>query len=295
MKKDFLSMSDVNKQEILDILKLAEKIKKSPKDYQDALRSKTLVMFFEKPSTRTRLSFEIAMTQLGGHAIFFSKDSHFLATGEDIFDTSRVISRYADFLMARVNSHETLKKFSDYCDIPVINGLSDLEHPCQALADLYTIKQKKKNFKGLKIVFLGDGTNNTFHSLILACEKFGMDIVVSCHPNYKPKIKANYKIVENPKEAVSGADILYVDTFVSMGLEDEKERRLKDLQRYQLNPKLVELAKEDAIILHPMPMHRGLEITEDVIIDHKSIIFTQAENRLYVQKAILYTLRQATI
>lgn len=290
MKKDFLSISDLNKEEILDILELAEKIKKSPKDYSNSLSGKTLVMFFEKPSTRTRLSFEIAMTQLGGHAIFFSRDSHFLATGEDIFDTAKVISRYADFLMARVYSHETLLKFAKYCDIPVINGLSDLEHPCQALTDLYTIKQKKKNFNGLKIVFLGDGANNTFHSLILLCEQFGMDIVVSCHPNYKPKIKANYELIENPKEAIKDTDIAYVDTFVSMGQESEKEKRLMELRKYQLNKSLLRGAKKDFIVMHPLPAHREIEITNDVIDGKNSVVFAQAENRLHVQKALLYYL-----
>jgi ornithine carbamoyltransferase len=190
--------------------------------------------------------------------------------------------------MARTFDYQTVVELAKHSTVPVINGLTNFNHPCQALADLYTIKQKK-GLKG-KIVFLGDGANNTFHSLIRGCEKFEMDVVVSCPSNYRPKIEGNYRIVENPQEAVKGADILYTDVFVSMGEEAERQRRLKELIGYQLNSKLVKLAKNDVIVMHPMPIHRGVEITADVADSDKSVILLQAENRLHTEKALLVLL-----
>lgn len=285
--KDLLSINDLSRVEIEKIFKLTDKLKNKR---SNNLKGKNLALIFQKPSTRTKVSFEVAINQLGGNAISLNWNELQLGRGETVEDTSRVLERYVDAIIARVFSHANLVKMSRVTKIPVINALSDLEHPCQALADLYTIRQKKKNLKNLKIVFLGDGANNTFHSLILACEKFGMNIVISCPADYKPKIKAKYRIIENPQEAVKDADILYTDVFVSMGEEAEKERRLKNLQNYQLSSKLVKLARKDAIIMHPLPAHRGQEISSDVLDSKNSVVFDQAENRLHIEKSILYFL-----
>ncbi len=276
-----ISIGDLAKSDVMNIFKATDRLmnKKQP-----LLKGKILAMVFEKPSTRTRVSFEVAMEQLGGHAINLSHSETQLARGESIADTARVLSRYVDAVMARVYEHSTIEELAKYSSVPVINGLSDLEHPCQALTDAYTIL-KKKGLRG-KIVFLGDGTNNTFTSLVKVCEMFGMEIVVSCPAKYKPRIKGDYAIIENPKEAVKNADILYTDTFVSMGEEPEKEKRLSDLKGYQLNSVLVKLANSP-IVMHPLPAHRGVEITDDAMDGKNSVIFEQAENRLHVQKAVL--------
>ncbi len=282
--KDLLSINDLSKVDIEKIFELTDKLKNKHTDY---LKGKNIALIFQKPSTRTKVSFEVGINQLGGNAISLNWNELQLGRGETVEDTARVLERYVDAIIARVFSHNDLIKMTKVAKIPVINALSDFEHPCQALADIYTIKQKKKNLKGLKIVFLGDGANNTFHSLMLACEKFGMDIIISCPQNYRPKIKAKYKIIENPKEAVKNADVLYLDVFVSMGQESEKEKRLLDLQNYQLNSELVKLAKKDAIIMHPLPAHRGQEITSDVLDSKNSVVLDEAENRLHTEKAIL--------
>ncbi len=295
MKKDFLSILDMNKAEINDILKLAEKMKKSPGKYSNSLAGKTLVMFFEKPSTRTILSFEIAMTQLGGHAIFFGKDSHFYATGEDIFDTAKVISRYADFLMARVNSHETLKQFASYCDIPVLNGLSDLEHPFQALADLMTIVEVK-GLKNVKVSYVGDGYN-VCNSLMLICAMLGINISIGCPKEYAPltkllmpSMKPYVEITQDPRAAVKDADVVYTDTWISMGLESEKGKRIKIFSPYQVNSNLMRHAKKEAVFMHCLPAHKGMEVTEEIMEGPNSVVFQQAENRLHAQKAFLVLL-----
>ena len=292
MKKDFLSILDINKDQMLEILKLAEKIKRHPSKYFNALYRKTLVMIFEKASTRTRLSFEIAMTQLGGHAIFFSKDSHFYATGEDVFDTAKIISGYSDFLTARVNSHDTLEQFAKYCDIPVLNALSDLEHPLQALADMMTMKELK-GFDGLKVAYVGDGYN-VCNSLMLACGMLGVQISMACPKGYEPKMKLlapNMKpfvsLNESPTQAVKDADVVYTDTWISLVLESEKENRIKTFSPYQVNETLMKKAKKDAIFMHCLPAHKGMEVTKEVIEGPQSVIFQQANNRLHTAKALL--------
>jgi ornithine carbamoyltransferase len=284
--KNLLSTKNLTRKEVELIFKTTDKLKNKKKPL---LKNKVLAMIFEKPSTRTRVSFETAMLHLGGHAIFLSKNDIQLGRGETIADTAKVLSRYINCIMARLFKHEKMLELAKYSSVPVINGLDDLEHPCQALADLYTIKQKKK-LKGLKILFLGDGANNTFHSLIYLCNKFGINVAVSCPSKYKPKIRAKYKWVKEQKEAVKDADVLYTDTFVSMGQEKEDKKRLKDLKDYQLNSNILKLAKKKAIVMHPLPAHRGTEITSKVMNSKKSVIFDQAENRLHVQKAILYIL-----
>ncbi len=285
--RNLLSINDLSKNDIQTIFKLTDKLKGKRTQY---LKRKNIALIFQKPSTRTKVSFEVAINHLGGNAISLNWNELQLGRGETVEDTTQVLERYVDAIIARVFSHNDLVKMSKVSKIPVINALSDFEHPCQALADLYTIKQKKKKLKGLKIVFLGEGANNTFHSLILACEKFDMNIFVSCPLDYKPKVKANYRIVENPKEAVKGADILYTDVFASMGEESEQTKRLIDLRKYQLNSELVRLSKKDVVVMHPLPAHRGQEITSDVLDSKNSIVFDQAENRLHTEKAILHLL-----
>ncbi|MBI2543237.1 MAG: ornithine carbamoyltransferase [Candidatus Aenigmarchaeota archaeon] len=284
MKKDLLSINDLSKNDVEKIFEMTDKLRNK---HTSHLKGKNIALIFQKPSTRTKISFEVAINQLGGNAISLNWNELQLGRGETVEDTARVLERYVDSIVARVFSHDDLVKMAKISKVPVINALSDLEHPCQALADLYTIKQKKRKLTGSKIVFLGDGANNTFHSLILACEKFDMDIVVSCPKNYKPEIRANYKIIENPEEAVKSADILYTDTWVSMGQESEKENRIRDLQNYQLNSKLVKSAKKDVIVMHPLPAHRNSEITSDVMDGKHSVVLDQAENRLHTEKAIL--------
>lgn len=282
--KNLLAASDLSKKNVELILKTADKLKGKK---SAILKGKTLAMIFEKPSTRTRVSFGVAMTQLGGHALYLNQNDLQLSRGESVADTARVLSRYVDAIMARVFKHSTLEELAKHAAVPVINGLSDKEHPCQALADAYTI-MKKKRMKG-KIVFLGDGRNNTFASLIKVCEMFGMDIVVSCPSGYRPEIKGSYRIVESPGEAVKDADVIYTDTFVSMGQENEERRRLNDLKGYRLDSSLVKLAN-NPIVMHPLPAHRGVEITDDVMDGKNSVVFDQAGNRLHVQKAMLYLL-----
>ncbi len=282
--KHLVSISDLTKKDVTEIFRFTDKLMNRK---QPLLKNRILAMVFEKPSTRTRVSFEVAMEHLGGHAINLSHSETQLARGESIADTARVLSRYVDAVMARVYGHETVSDLAKYSSVPVINGLSDLEHPCQALTDAYTIS-KKKGLRG-KIVFLGDCANNTFASLIRVCEMFGMDITVSCPPAYAPQIKGKYKIIGNPGEAVKGASVLYTDTFVSMGEEAEKEKRLNELKPYQLNASLVKAAG-NPIVMHPLPAHRGVEITNDAMDGKNSVVFEQAENRLHVQKAILYLL-----
>lgn len=277
--KHLLSIDDLKKSEIEKIFTLTDKLKNKK---ISALKNKNLAMIFEKPSTRTRISFEVAMNDLGAHAIFLNKNDMQLSRGESIKDTARVLSGYADAIMARVYDHKTLIELRKHSSVPVINGLSDIAHPCQALADAYTIK-KHKGLKG-RIVFLGDGRNNTFHSLSKLCEMFGMDIVFSCPAKYRPKEK--YKIIEDPRQGAVGADILYTDTFVSMGEESEKAVREKELKKYQLNPALIRRAGSP-IVMHPLPAHRGMEISDSAMDGKNSVIFEQAENRLHVQKAIL--------
>ena len=284
--KNLISTKNLTTKEVELIFKTTDKLKnkKTP-----LLKNKVLAMIFEKPSTRTRVSFETGMFHLGGHAIFLSKNDMQLGRGETIADTAKVLSRYVDCIMARLFEHKKMLELAKYSSVPVINGLDNKEHPCQALTDLYTIKQNKK-LKGLKIVFLGDGRNNTFTSLIYLCNKFGMNVVVSCPSKYKPKIRAKYKWFKESKESVKDADVIYTDTFVSMGQEKENKKREKDLKVYQLNSKVLKLAKKNAIVMHPLPAHRGTEITSKVMDGKNSVVFVQAENRLNVQKAILYLL-----
>lgn len=295
--KHLLSVLDA-KDEIFEILELAEKFKEEPYGIKP-LENKTLAMIFEKASTRTRISFEMAMLHLGGNPLYLSAADMQLGRGEIIEDTAMVMSRYVDGVMIRAKEHDEVLKFSEYSTVPVINGLTNREHPCQALTDIFTIHENKKSYK-VKLAFLGDG-NNVCNSLLLACAYVGMDMTVVCPPGYEPdaiiyeealKIaeKTGSKIELTPivSEGVKDADIIYTDVWVSMGDEDEKLKRIEDLKNYQVNMELLTFAKPDSLVMHCLPAIRGQEITDEVMKSDRSIIWDQAENRMHVQTAVLY-------
>lgn len=305
MKKNVLSICDLSSKQILDILHLAE-ILKSQVNIQDSkkqLRGRILGMIFQKPSTRTRISFETAILQLGGNAINLSFNDLQLSRGESMEDTARTLSLYLDCLMARVNSHNDLEKLSQYSTIPVINGLSDLFHPCQILADLLTIFEYKKKLVGITLAFIGDG-NNICNDLLLGCSKLGININISTPPDFEPldwiidtarieskKNDSSVLITNDPFEAVKEADVVTTDTFISIGKEDEKEKRdAAFLPKYQINDEIIKHAKHDYIFMHCLPAKRGKEVTSEIIDGNHSVVWTQAENRLHVQKALLIKL-----
>lgn len=296
----FISIADLSVEEANEILDVADRLKKERREgvIRDYLKNKSLAMIFEKSSTRTRVSFEVGMTDLGGHALYLDPVTMQLGRGETIGDTARILSRYVHGIMIRAKSHSTVVEMARNATVPVINGLDDLEHPCQVLADLMTIRERKGRIKGLKLAWIGDG-NNVCNSLILASAMMGMRMSVACPPGYEPDegiveraraMRGQIEIMRDPKDAAEGADILYTDVWVSMGDEAEKDKRLKDLMGYQINMGLVKLADKDCIVLHCLPAHRGEEITEDVIQCENSAIFDEAENRLHAQKALLVRL-----
>ena len=295
------SLYDLKKEEIEQILKASELLKFQllRGEEHHLLKGKTLAMIFEKPSTRTRVSFEVGMWQLGGYALYLSSSDLQLGRGETIADTAQVLSRYVDGIMARVFAHQTIIDLVKYSRVPVINGLSDFTHPCQGLADLFTIYEKKGRLSGLKLAYVGDG-NNVAHSLLYGCSKVGMNIALACPKGYEPdpevvskakeegkKSGGKVKVTKDPKEAVREADVIYTDVWASMGKEKEHEKRVKIFKPYQVNTKLVMEAKEDYIFMHCLPAHRGEEVTDEVADSKNSVIFDQAENRLHTQKALL--------
>ena len=299
MKKDFLSITDLKAKEIWQILLLAKKIKKE-KQFNSLLENMSMVMIFEKPSLRTKLSFDIAMTQLGGHVIYFSPMEVGLGTRESVSDVAKVISSMTNLVITRISNHKTLKEFARSSKVPVINGLSDWEHPCQALADFLTIWETKGKLNGLTLAYLGDGENNVPHSLALGCALLGINFRCAAPKGFwmnkdivkkatQIKTRTGVEIFEtkDPKEAIKNADVVYTDTWISMGEETERKERLKIFRPYQVNQKQIILAKKDAIFMHAMPAYRGNEVTEVVIDGQKSVIFQQAENRLHAQKALL--------
>lgn len=296
--RHFISQNDLTPDEVETVFALTARLK-TERIRQD-LAGRTLVMFFEKSSTRTRLSFEIGMTQLGGHAVYLDRESSQLSRGESASDTARVVSRYADLLMARVYAHDTVAQLADAATIPVINGLSDAEHPCQSMADLFTVREKKGRLRGLKIAYVGDGNNNVAHSLMLGATALGADIVVSCPPRLRPREEyvagseenalqsgGSVRLSDDPWEAVSDADVVYTDVWVSMGREAEAGSRLDLLRPFQVNAELVSHARSDYLFMHCLPAHIGQEVTEEVAYGPNSIIFDEAENRLHVQKALM--------
>jgi ornithine carbamoyltransferase len=269
--------------------------------FKEHLKNRSLAMIFEKPSTRTRVSFEVAMTQLGGHAVYLDRESMQLGRGESLKDTALTLSRYVDGIMVRAKSHENVLMLAKHATVPVINGLTELEHPCQVLADLFTIKERKGDFKGVKLAFIGDG-NNVCNSLLLGSALVGMNMAAATPRGYEPKREIVKKArdlakatgshiltTHDPHEAADEADIIYTDVWVSMGQEEEREKRLRDFRSYQVNADLVKVAG-DPLIMHCLPAKRGLEITDEVLERRNSIIFDQAENRLHLQKALLFSL-----
>jgi ornithine carbamoyltransferase len=299
--RSLASLYDLTKEEIEEILKTSKLLKLQLLRGQEhpILKGKTLAMIFEKPSTRTRVSFEVGMWQLGGYALYLSASDLQLGRGETIADTAQVLSRYVDGIMARVFRHQTILDLIKYSRVPVINGLSDFTHPCQGLADLFTIYEKKGKLSGLKLAYVGDG-NNVAHSLIFGCSKVGMDMTLGCPKSYEPnpevvsrakeEAKRNgckIKVTNDPKEAAMGSDIIYTDVWASMGQEKEHEERVKIFKPYQVNGQLVKEAKEDYLFMHCLPAHRGEEVTDEVADSRNSVIFDQAENRMHTQKALL--------
>ena len=303
MRKHLVSIKDLNVKEINKIFSLASKIKKKKSRFSTALERKTLGLLFQKPSNRTRVSFDVGMHQLGGCCTYLGPQEINLGVRETTKDVSLTLSRYLDGVVLRTYAHNDLLEFAKYSTIPVINGLTDLLHPCQALADLFTINEKLKKLKGTNLAYIGDG-NNVCHSLLYACSQLGVNLKIATPVNYQPKAqiieeakelavksKASISLNNNdPKKAAKDADVIYADVWTSMGQEAEQEKRIKDFADFQVNKKLVSLAREDCLIMHCLPAHRGQEITDQVIDGKNSIVFDQAENRLHVQKAILVLL-----
>ncbi|MGJ7034353.1 ornithine carbamoyltransferase [Anoxybacillus eryuanensis] len=302
--KDFLTLADYSKEEIEYLLHLALELKEKQQNGEryTPLSGKTLAMIFEKPSTRTRVSFEVGMVQLGGHALHLSSRDLQIGRGETIADTARVLSEYVDAIMIRTFEHEKVEELAHYATIPVINGLTDDDHPCQALADLLTIYEVKGKLQGLKLAYIGDG-NNMAHALMLAAAKAGMDCAIASPKGYEPKEtivkKAKYiasesgatiVVTNDPYEAIAHADVVYTDVWASMGQEAEANERMHIFAPFQVNEALVQQAKQDFIFLHCLPAHRGEEVTEGVIDGAHSYIFQQAGNRLHAQKALLVSL-----
>ncbi|MCB8815717.1 ornithine carbamoyltransferase [Desulfosporosinus shakirovi] len=299
--RDFISFHDFNQDELSFILEVAKDLKAEQRAGRPhpILQGKTLGMVFTKSSTRTRVSFEVGMYQLGGHALFLSGRDIQLGRGEPISDTARVLSRMVDGIMIRTFSHQEVLELAEFSTIPIINGLTDLLHPCQVLADLMTIQEHKGRLEGLKLAYVGDG-NNMAHSLMFGGAKMGLHVVIASPQGYKPdpliiaKAQADAKdngglveVVDDPSEAVKGADVLYTDVWASMGQEAEAKERMEAFKGYQINSDSLKRANQSAIVLHCLPAHRGEEITEDVIEGAQSVVFDEAENRLHAQKAVM--------
>ena len=295
--KDLLSIADLTGEDIR--LLIANTITMKAEGWSSLLSRKVLVLMFEKPSLRTRVSFEIAMRQLGGHSLYLSPDEVGLGKRESVPDVAQVLSRYADAIIARTFSHRTLEILASYASVPVINALSDLEHPCQALADLLTIYEKKETLGGINLAYIGDG-NNVAHSLLLAATLTGVNFRMASPPGYqvKEEIRQQAKdyandsgseifCTEDPRLAVTGADVVYTDVWASMGQEAEAEQRRHIFAAYQVNGELLSLAKEDAILMHPLPAHHGEEVAENILYSPQSVVFDQAENRMHLQKTLL--------
>ena len=300
MKRNLISMLDV-KDDLEKIIDLGIKLKKTSKKGEniELLKGKTHGMIFEKSSTRTRVSFEVGMTKLGGHAIFLSKNDIQLGRGETIEDTALVLSRYVDLIMYRAISNKAMKEFAKYATIPVISGLDDKEHPCQIVTDLMTIKEHKRKLNGLKFVYIGDGANNMSHSYLIGCAIVGMSIKIVSPKNHWPddfyvnearKMCAKVEITDKIKGCTKDADVVATDTWVSMGDEKQKAQRLKDFNGYTVDNKLMSLAKPDAIFLHCLPAYYDYEVTKDVAHGPQSVIFDEAESRMWAQIAIIVNL-----
>ncbi len=299
MKKDFVSICDLTRDGVFDIIELALRLKEQRRrgQFSHALAHKAVAMIFEKPSTRTRTAFEVAIAELGGYPLYLSWNEVQLGRGEAVADTARVLSRYVSGIVIRAVHHSTVTDMASNAAVPVINALSDREHPCQLLADLMTIYEKKGKLRDMKLAWIGDG-NNVCNSAILACALMGLSIDVACPPGYEPDGEVVHtaqevgrvRVLTDPLVAASAADVLYTDTWISMGDEATAAQRAHDLRAYCVDSRMLRAAKDDAIVLHCLPAHRGCEITDDVMDGPRSAVFDQAENRLHTQKALLMKL-----
>jgi ornithine carbamoyltransferase len=302
MKRDLLSLQDLTENDMIELLELTEQLKQDDYQLNNQLKGQTVALLFQKPSNRTRVSFEVGIFQLGGNCIYLGPEEINLGVRESTADVAHTLSRYVDGIVARTFTHQDILELARYADVPVINGLSDLDHPCQALTDIFSIKEKFKKVRGLTLAYIGDG-NNVCNSLLLGCAQVGININVAVPPQYGPQedivrlAEARAKetasavtITHSPQDAVKGADIIYADVWVSMGQEEESQQRLKDFKGFQIDEQLTRLANKDFIFMHCLPAHRGQEVASEVIDGNHSIVFDQAENRLHTQKAILITL-----
>ncbi len=298
--KHLLKLADLSREEILSILNLADQLKYERKngiDQTGYLKGKTLIMIFSKSSTRTRVSFDVGITELGGHPLFLSNSESQIGRGEPVQDTARVLSRMAHGIMIRTFSQQEVEDLAKYGSIPVINGLTDYCHPCQVLADLMTIREYKGSFKGLKLCFVGDG-NNMANSLMVGAVKMGMKFAIACPEGYEPdaqlmawaKSEGDFFLSRDPVEAARGADVIYTDVWASMGQEGEQKKRAAAFAGITVNDAVMKAAKKDAMLLHCLPVHRGEEVTEEIFEAHAQEIFDEAENRLHAQKAVLVKL-----
>jgi ornithine carbamoyltransferase len=301
VKKDFISIRDLTAREIENIFSIADSIKRSPQIHTKSLKGKSVGLVFQKPSTRTRISFEVGCWQLGANCLYLGSDVK-LGVRESIKDVAKTLSRYLDVIVARMFGHQDILDLAKNATIPVINGLTDLLHPCQVLADLYTIREKKKKLRGLTLAWIGDG-NNVCHSLLYGCAKMGINLSIATPKGYQPnakilkqagafalRSKARISLTNVAQEAAEGADIIYTDVWASMGKESEAVTRKRVFKHYQVNSKIMSKAKKNCLFMHCLPAHRGEEVTDQVIDSKRSIVFDQAENRLHVQKAILLLL-----
>jgi ornithine carbamoyltransferase len=303
MPQHLISLEDYTPEELEKLFDLTARVKARPADYARSLSGKTLAMIFQKASTRTRVSFEVGMYQLGGQALFLGQDDIQLHRGETLADTARVLSRYCDVIMARVFSHQDILDLARHGSVPVVNGLSDLLHPCQALADFFTLRERRGSIRGLKVAYVGDG-NNVCHELMFGAVKLGLAIAVATPEGYRPDPEITRRsaveakrlgspapsIGSDPMAAVTGADLVYTDVWASMGQEAEAEARAAVFKGYQVTPAMMAAAGPQAVFMHCLPAHRGEEVAAEVIDGPQSVIFDEAENRLHVQKAALLTL-----
>jgi ornithine carbamoyltransferase len=302
MKKDFISIHDLSAYEFHEIMDLTKMMKKNPSKFRKVLKDKILAMIFQKPSLRTRMTFEVGMLQLGGEAVYLAPSDIQMGSREGIRDIGKNLERWVDGIMIRTFGHNIILELAETTRLPVINALTDLLHPCQALADFFTLREKKVSLAGLKLAYVGDG-NNVCHSLMLAASRVGMKIAVATPPGYEPKPEIvnwareggketgfELNVTSDPVEAVSGADAVYTDVWASMGQESEKETRKKIFWPYQVNKELFSKAKPEAYFMHCLPAHRGEEVTDEVIDSANSVVYDQAENRLHVQKVIMMLL-----
>jgi ornithine carbamoyltransferase len=301
-KKDLLSIGDLSTDEINEILDLGKKVKKDKQQYAESLKGRSIGLIFQKPSNRTRVSFEIGMVQLGGYAIYLGPSEIGMGGRESVKDVARVLSRYLDGLVARTYKHADVEDLAKHATVPVVNGLSDYAHPCQALSDIFTIKEKFGTFKGITLSYIGDA-NNVLNSLMCVSAKVGLDVTIATPKGYIVDKRAQdaakkysnisgskIEFSHNPKLAAKEADIVYTDVWVSMGKEKEEKKRIRDFSGFQINDGIMKLTNKNCLVMHCLPAHRGDEITDSVIDSKNSVVYDQAENRMHIQKAILLAL-----